>query len=63
MLRGLVQFEAAAPALMDSMVQGVPIGRLAQPEEIADAIIWLIGGGASYVVGAAISVDGGVTAV
>jgi len=40
-----------------------PIGRLAQPEEIAAAIVFLCSARASYVAGAAWSVDGGTVQV
>jgi NAD(P)-dependent dehydrogenase (short-subunit alcohol dehydrogenase family) len=39
-----------------------PIGRLADPDEIAAAIVWLCSDAASYVTGAAVPVDGGVLA-
>jgi NAD(P)-dependent dehydrogenase (short-subunit alcohol dehydrogenase family) len=39
----------------------IPIGRAGRPEEIASAVIWLCGPGASYVVGQALTVDGGMT--
>ena len=37
----------------------VPMGRMGQPEEIADAVLWLCSSAASYVTGQSISVDGG----
>jgi 2,5-dichloro-2,5-cyclohexadiene-1,4-diol dehydrogenase 1 len=40
-----------------------PIGRLAEPEEIAEAAAWLLSDAASFVTGASIAVDGGYTAV
>jgi NAD(P)-dependent dehydrogenase (short-subunit alcohol dehydrogenase family) len=40
----------------------MPIGRLAQPEEIARLIAWLITPAASYMVGALVACDGGVMA-
>jgi NAD(P)-dependent dehydrogenase (short-subunit alcohol dehydrogenase family) len=63
MLRAMIQGNSADPDMADKLVHSVPIGRIAQADEIADAIIWLIGNNATYVVGAAIAVDGGVTAV
>ncbi|MFL6446505.1 MAG: glucose 1-dehydrogenase [Bryobacteraceae bacterium] len=41
----------------------VPIARAGRPEEIASAVLWLCSPGASYVVGHALTVDGGMTVV
>jgi SDR family mycofactocin-dependent oxidoreductase len=38
-----------------------PLGRLIRPEEVAEAIVWLAGPGASAVTGAAVAVDGGLS--
>ncbi len=38
-----------------------PIGRMGRPEEIADTVLWLCSDAASFVVGHALSVDGGMT--
>ena len=40
-------------------VKSNPQGRLVQPEEVADAVVWLCSSGASAVTGQAISVSGG----
>lgn len=38
-----------------------PIGRIAEPEEIARAVCWLLSDDASFVVGSAMTADGGYT--
>jgi NAD(P)-dependent dehydrogenase (short-subunit alcohol dehydrogenase family) len=43
------------------MERQVPIGRAGRPEEIASAVLWLCSPGASYVIGHALTVDGGMT--
>ena len=45
------------------IANSVPIGRAGRPEEIAAAVLWLCSPGASYVVGHALTVDGGMTVV
>ncbi len=44
------------------LAKHVPIGRAGRPEEIASVVLWLCSPGASYVVGHALTVDGGSTA-
>ena len=48
--------------LEKSMMASEPIGRLGKPEEIGNAVAWLFSDAASFVTGAAIPVDGGLTA-
>jgi NAD(P)-dependent dehydrogenase (short-subunit alcohol dehydrogenase family) len=53
---------AGSAAALEAMGRTAPMGRLASPEEIAGAIVWLCSAAASFVTGAAMSVDGGVMA-
>jgi NAD(P)-dependent dehydrogenase (short-subunit alcohol dehydrogenase family) len=39
-----------------------PIGRTGKPEEIGDAVTWLLSDQASFVTGVSMPVDGGFTA-
>lgn len=70
-----IRFNAVAPGYVntpllktlpkettDAMVGKMPIGRLAEPEEIAHVIVFLSSVKASFVTGAVVSVDGGYTA-
>lgn len=49
--------------LLDSVVAMHPIGRFAEVEEIADAVLFLCSGRASCIVGFNLVVDGGYTAI
>ena len=38
-----------------------PLGRIAEPSEIADAVVYLASNRASYITGAVVAMDGAVT--
>lgn len=46
----------------DQLAGRTPLGRIGDPEEIAEMVVWLCSDRASYVTGAAYAVDGGWTA-
>ncbi|OZD11644.1 NAD(P)-dependent oxidoreductase [Rhodococcus sp. 06-156-3C] len=48
-------------AVLRSILRGVPLRRLGEPSEIADAITFLAGDGASYITGQTLCVGGGLT--
>ncbi|OCK58988.1 glucose 1-dehydrogenase [Bradyrhizobium sp. LMTR 3] len=50
------------PEIVKAFVAAEPIGRLGEPSEIAAAVLWLCGSAASFVVGHALTVDGGILA-
>jgi NAD(P)-dependent dehydrogenase (short-subunit alcohol dehydrogenase family) len=61
MLRGGPGFPVAPgnDEWLAGVLQTLPIGRLARPEEVAEVVLWLLSNGASYVTGAIVDVSGG----
>jgi NAD(P)-dependent dehydrogenase (short-subunit alcohol dehydrogenase family) len=62
----MLSSERSAPptrAFLDDLAdRTIPVGRLAQPEEIARVVVFLASDEASYMTGALVNVDGGFTA-
>lgn len=60
---GLIETEfhatAGAPDRAARMAPGIPMGRAGTPEEVANAIVWLMSSNASYITGAIVPVGGG----
>jgi NAD(P)-dependent dehydrogenase (short-subunit alcohol dehydrogenase family) len=70
-----VRVNSVAPGPIDSPMMGdvpestrqaiasiLPIGRFAQPVEVADAVLFLASPRSSFITGACLAVDGGLTA-
>jgi NAD(P)-dependent dehydrogenase (short-subunit alcohol dehydrogenase family) len=55
-------FAKAAPEAAAKTVDAIPMGRGGQPEELAEAIVFMLSDAASYVTGTALPVDGGKAA-
>jgi len=60
MLRGFV---GGDEEVLEKMGRRSPMGRLGEPDEIAEAIVWLLSDAARFVTGNALAPDGGVAAI
>jgi NAD(P)-dependent dehydrogenase (short-subunit alcohol dehydrogenase family) len=58
----LDQWEATSPGVLDRINRSIPLGRMAEPREVAEAAAWLLSDRASMVTGAILPVDGGAGA-
>ncbi|AUA17249.1 glucose 1-dehydrogenase [Streptomyces sp. SID8382] len=56
------EWEAATPGTIERISAGIPMGRMGEPREIAEAAAWLLSDRASFVTGAIVPVDGGAGA-
>ncbi|MEV0235853.1 SDR family oxidoreductase [Nonomuraea sp. NPDC050786] len=55
-------WEAATPGIVEQVKASVPLGRMAEPREVAEVAAWLLRDRASMVTGAVVPVDGGAGA-
>ncbi|HSI75710.1 MAG TPA: SDR family oxidoreductase [Lunatimonas sp.] len=55
------RFTGGDQAAIEQLKAGKPMGRIGQPEEIAETVVFLCSDGASFITGQAIAVDGGWT--
>jgi NAD(P)-dependent dehydrogenase (short-subunit alcohol dehydrogenase family) len=54
--------EPGGPEYLETVKKGHPMGRLGEPEEVANAILFLASKEASFITGAVLAVDGGYLA-
>ena len=62
LIERLFELEKDPETAKDMIAARHPLGRFAQPEEIAQAVLFLASAEASFITGAALPVDGGYTA-
>jgi 2-hydroxycyclohexanecarboxyl-CoA dehydrogenase len=57
----LDQIAARSQKMYDALARAVPLGRIAQPGDIAPSVVFLASDAAGYITGQALSVSGGLT--
>ena len=60
MTQGVEKYLASNPKHEPRFLKGISLNRLAKPEELAEAVIWLCSDRSSYITGQSLNVDGGM---
>jgi NAD(P)-dependent dehydrogenase (short-subunit alcohol dehydrogenase family) len=58
----IAEWEAKSPGIIEAINAASPVGRMAEPREVAEVAAWLLSDRASFVIGAIVPVDGGAGA-
>jgi 3-oxoacyl-[acyl-carrier protein] reductase len=52
--------EVLSDKIKETMISNIPLGRMGKPEDVANAVLFLVSDSASYITGQVINVDGGM---
>ena len=58
---GMIDAYALSEEEMEAVIKGFPLGRLGEPEDIANATLFFLSDESSWITGANLVVDGGLT--
>lgn len=58
-MKGVLGLDSLPDAIRDAVVQGIPLGRLAEPRDVAAAVLFLASDDAAFLTGVCLNVDGG----
>ena len=62
LIRTWIDAQADPAAFENQVVSTIPQGRMAEPEDVASAILFLAGDESKHITGISLAVDGGYTA-
>jgi 2-hydroxycyclohexanecarboxyl-CoA dehydrogenase len=61
LLQGMRDEGGMSAKIIDAVTRGIPLGRLGQPDDIANAVVFLASPAAHFITGQTLSVSGGLT--